>query len=318
MKRNRVSIRVLGGGSGGGVAPGADGEVYVTRGSAAEWSFQIGGEPLEDETKLRGVYDPSTSYAVGDIVAHSEDDGYGGVFTSFYEASASGLLPAPQPFGSTDWTSLPNVASTSALHIGTFSTAGDVAGTAVGIEAVAALWGTAFGCQAFAGDGGIAYGWEATALDDGWAVGLNAVASGYGAMAAGSDAKASEDAVAFGRNAQATNASVAIGSGTQSSSGGAVALGVYSQALAPDALALGVGAMSYHNSAAAIGGRRLSLGGLSPTESTGDFRATFGYRELEVGHPAETTETALILRSSDGAQWRITVDTSGNLQVNPL
>lgn len=309
MARPRVSIRCCGSGSGGSGLPGGASEFQVLMEGPAgpEWGVVA---PVGLSGPYVGGYDPARVYAVGDVIS--------GVFTLpfalgdqlvFLEATVAGLLPFPD--GSTidlndsrPW----KVSSSSngLTQLGFVAQANDESAVALGIAALAGYGGTAVGAFAYASRG-VAVGWNAFARSD-------------GGCAVGDGARADADySTALGSTASAQDTgALAIGSTASAQDIGALAIGVQAQAQAFASLALGIGAQAYHQFAAAVG--PLDSQQNYSTASTADYRMTLGYRELEVGHPAESEdlETALILRDENGTQYRLHVDTSGTLQVNPL
>lgn len=136
-------------------------------------------------------------------------------------------------------------------------------------------------------------------------LGTSATGTGAGGTAIGRSSIGSSYATAVGWFAKAEGPySVTIGANARSptTSSGSVAIGRSANAS--------------HSRACAIGPYNLSPARAART--TADDRTTITTPELEVGHPDDTTESALILRDSDGVQWRIAVSTAGALQVAAL
>lgn len=212
----------------------------------------------------------------------------------------------------------------SATAVGAGSTATQAFGTAVGRGTTAdAQAASAFGSAASAnGARALAAGSTAWAKSqDSVALGANTKAQDQSATALGDGSVASgADSAALGSSSNAVhNDSIAI-RGT-SYGAASTALGVGSQAVGADSIAMGVVAKARADYATAVG---------EGADVNVRERALFAARDLEVRRTTRlvgadasqsnptygsSLETGLILTDSAGVRWRVTVNSSGVLQV---
>ncbi|MFC7114609.1 hypothetical protein ACFQH2_06075 [Natronoarchaeum sp. GCM10025703] len=137
-------------------------------------------------------------------------------------------------------------------------------------------------------------------------IGFGANALDTGATAIGYNAQSAMNATAVGREADATNRTTVVGANADAGGNtiGAVAIG-QSASVGPNfGVALGEGAAVNHSNSVAVG---------RESETTADDQVMVENRDIEM-----TNQKGPVIEDSNGDRYRITVDTKGNLDTEPL